>query len=66
LKATKITYWVTTSIIAGMILLSAYNYMSNEEVKVICRRLGFPDYFRIEVPIDKFLVAIALLEPVCR
>lgn len=66
LKATKITYWVTTSIVAGMILLSAYNYMSNEEVKVICRRLGFPDYFRIEVAIAKFLGAIALLAPVGR
>jgi len=64
LKTTKITYWVSTSIVAGMILLSAYNYMTNEEVKVICRRLGFPDYFRIEVAIAKFLGALALLVPV--
>lgn len=64
LKTTKITYWVSTSIIAGMIILSAYNYMTREEVKVICRHLGFPDYFRIEVAVAKFLGALALLAPI--
>ena len=64
LKTTKITYWVSTSIVAGMIILSAYNYMTREEVKVICRHLGFPDYFRIEVALAKFLGALALLAPI--
>jgi len=64
LKTTKITYWISTSIIAGMIILSAYNYMTREEVKVICRHLGFPDYFRIEVAVAKFLGALALLAPI--
>lgn len=64
MKSIKITYWISTCIIAALVFFSGYNYLTREEVKEACHHLGFPDYFRIELAIAKFLAAFALLIPV--
>jgi len=64
MKAIKITYWITTSIVAVMMALSAYMYFTNAEVMENFRRAGFPDFFRVELGIAKIIGAILLLAPV--
>jgi uncharacterized membrane protein YphA (DoxX/SURF4 family) len=46
-----------------MMLMSAFMYFTNPEVTKGFQKVGFPDYFRIELGIAKFLGAIALLLP---
>ena len=64
MKATKITYWVTTSIISLMMTYSAFAYLTKPEMAQAFKHLGFPDYFRIELAIAKVIAAILLLVPV--
>lgn len=47
---------------AGM-LVSAINYFVTEESRIAFSALGFPDFFRIELGIAKFIGAIVLLLP---
>lgn len=61
MKSTKITYWITTSIISLMMVLSAFSYFTNPTVKEGFTHLGFPDYFRIELGTAKILAAVILL-----
>ena len=64
MKATKITYWVSSSLVALMMAFSAYSYLTNPEMKENFARMGFQDYFRIELAIAKLLGAVLLLAPV--
>ncbi|HUM50880.1 MAG TPA: DoxX family protein [Chitinophagales bacterium] len=64
MQKNKIIYWTTTAIISLMMLFSAYNYITNEEMKSGFVHLGFPSYFRIELAIAKILGALVLLIPV--
>jgi uncharacterized membrane protein YphA (DoxX/SURF4 family) len=64
MKVTKITYWVTTSIVALMMAYSCYAYLTQDTVKQGFHHLGFPDYFRVELGIAKLLGAILLIAPV--
>ncbi|TGK81846.1 DoxX family protein [Leptospira noumeaensis] len=59
----KTIYWITTSVIAAMMLFSGYNSLNNAEMIEGFRHLGFPDYFRIELGIAKLLGAIVLIVP---
>jgi len=63
MKSTKITYWITTSIISLMMIFSAFSYFTNPAVKDGFAHLGFPDYFRIELGLAKIIAAIVLLAP---
>lgn len=63
-KAIQITYWISTALVALMMVFSAYSYFTNPEVKQGFQHVGFPDYFRIELGIAKLLGAIILLVPV--
>ena len=63
MKATKITYWTSTIIIAIMMAFSAYSYFTNPVVKQGFLHLGFPDYFRVELAIAKLIGAVLLLIP---
>ncbi len=63
MKTTKITYWISTAIIAIMMSFSAYSYFTNPMVKQGFLHLQFPDYFRIELGIAKLLGAFVLLVP---
>lgn len=60
MKATKITYYITTGLLSLAMAFSAFAYLSNPALKEGFQHLGFPDYFRIELAIAKGLAAIAL------
>ncbi len=61
MKSTKITYWISTSIISLMMVFSAFSYFTNPAVKDGFTHLGFPDYFRIELGMAKLIAAVILL-----
>lgn len=63
MKALKITYWVTTSLVAAGMLVSFFNYMFNPIMKAGYAHIGFPDWFRVELGVAKLLGAIALIIP---
>ena len=58
-----ILYWVSTSLIAAIILLSAGSYIFHQGTIEGVRALGFPDHFRIQLAVMKTLGAITLLLP---
>jgi hypothetical protein len=64
MKKNKIIYWITTGIIAFMMLFSAYSYFAKPEVAAGFKHLGFPDYLRVELAIAKILGALVLIIPV--
>jgi hypothetical protein len=63
MKATKITYWITTSIITLMMLYTAYAYFTQPVIEQAFHHLGYPDYFRVELAIAKIIGAILLIAP---
>jgi hypothetical protein len=59
-KKNKTLYWVAKGFISFFMLFSAYfSFTHGEDL----RKLGFPDYFRIELTIAKIIGAIILLLP---
>ena len=60
----KITYWVTTSLVALMMTYSAFAYLTQPVMNEAFRHLGYPSYFRIELAIAKLGGAVLLLVPV--
>lgn len=64
MKATRIIYWILTSIVALMMLFSTYAYLSDPKIAQAFIHLGFPAYFRIELAIAKAIGALVLLLPV--
>jgi hypothetical protein len=63
MKTIKITYWVTTAIVALMMFYSAYAYLTQAAMQQAFHHLGYPDYFRVELAIGKLIGAILLLAP---
>lgn len=63
MKAIKITYWVTTSIVTFMMLFSSYSYFYTPMAIDGFKHLGFPDFFRIELGVAKLLGALVLIFP---
>lgn len=63
MKKDKLIFWITTSIISLMMLFSAFNYLTNDEMKAAFTHLGFPSYFRVELAIAKILAAFAIIIP---
>jgi hypothetical protein len=63
LKSLKITYGITTVIFAGMMLFSAYSYLTNPVMADGFRHLGFSDSFRVELAVAKIIGALVLLIP---
>lgn len=66
MKGLKIGYWITTGLLSTMMLLSAYAYFTNEDVKMAFTHVGFPDFFRIELGAAKLIGAIVLLLPLAQ
>lgn len=64
MRTTKIIYYSSTGLISLAMLFSAYAYLAKPELKGAFQHLGFPDYFRIELAVAKFLAAIAIWLPV--
>jgi hypothetical protein len=63
MKKDKIIYWITTGIIAAVMLWSAINFSLNEEMRGAFAHLGLPNWFRIELTVAKFLGVLALVIP---
>ncbi|UZR95265.1 DoxX family protein [Chondrinema litorale] len=63
MNAKKITYWISTGIVTLMMLFSAFMYLSSEEMVANFQHLGFPQYFRVELAIAKFIGAAILIIP---
>ncbi|HSZ71437.1 MAG TPA: DoxX family protein [Cytophagaceae bacterium] len=63
MKAQKITYWITTGIFSAMMLLSAFMYLTSDEIKANFIKIGFPSFFRVELAVAKFIGALVLLVP---
>lgn len=64
MKRLKITYWISTALVALMMVYSAFAYLTKPEMAFAFHHLGFPDYFRVELAIGKFIGAILLLAPI--
>ncbi|MBS1684501.1 MAG: DoxX family protein [Bacteroidetes bacterium] len=64
MKRDKIIYWAVTVIISGMMVMSAYMYLTADTVREGFVHLGFPTYFRQELAIAKIIGAVLLLAPV--
>jgi putative oxidoreductase len=60
MKQNKIVYWIAKGFLIFFIAFSAYFTYIQPEGFI---KLGFPDYFRIELVIAKAIGAIALLLP---
>lgn len=56
-------YWLVTGAVALFMVKSACVYLTQPAVQVECQRLGFPDYFRVELAVAKLLGVLALLLP---
>jgi len=66
MKTNKIVYYISTGIISIMMIYSSIVYLTQEELVATFRHLGFPDYFRIELAIAKFISAVLLWIPANR
>jgi hypothetical protein len=64
MKAINITYWITTSIVAFMMLFSVYAYLTNPDMSAAFQHLGYPDHLRVTLAIAKFIGVALLLAPV--
>lgn len=64
MKKARIAFWLTTVIVALMMLYSGSLYLTSPEMKEGFVYLGFPSFFRIELGIAKLIGAVVLLLPV--
>jgi DoxX-like family len=63
MKKDKIIYWISTGIIAAMMLMSAFMYFTNPQVAEGFQKMGFGDWFRIELGVAKIIAALVLVIP---
>ncbi|WP_103020481.1 DoxX family protein [Salinibacter altiplanensis] len=63
---TKYLYWGSTSLVALFMMVSATLYFVADGPAAAFKRLGFPDYFRIELGIAKLAGAVVLVAPLPR
>lgn len=63
MKKDKIIFWISTGLIAAMMLFSAYSYFTSEDIKGAFAHLGFPDYFRLQLGAAKAAGAVLLIIP---
>src|SRR5215813_2181499 len=63
-KATAIVYWIATALFCLQMGFTAYAQLRLPQVAEAFTRLGFPDYFRVELTWAKFLGVLLILAPV--
>lgn len=56
-------YWISTTILSAFLLWSAYSYFFSEATIQGVRELGFPDFFRLQLGMLKFIAVPVLLIP---
>jgi len=62
----KYVYWGSTALIGVLMLLSGTMYFVAEAPAETIERLGFPDYFRVQLGVAKIVGGVALLAPLPR
>jgi hypothetical protein len=62
-NATTIAYWLVTALFCLQITFTAYAQLRLPQVAEAFTRLGFPDYFRVELSWAKLLGVVLLLAP---
>ena len=63
-KGIVIGFWVVTALFCLQIGFTAYAQLRLPQVAEAFNHLGFPDYFRVELSLAKFLGVVLLLAPV--
>jgi hypothetical protein len=63
-KSIAIGFWASTSLLCLQLAFTAYAQLSLPQVAEAFTRLGFPDYFRVELAWAKLLGVVLLLAPV--
>ena len=63
-KGIVIGFWTVTALFCLQIGFTAYAQLSLPQVAEAFTRLGFPDYFRVELALAKLLGVVLLLAPV--
>jgi hypothetical protein len=63
-KGTVIAFWIVTALFCLQIGFTAYAQLQLPQVAEAFTRLGFPDYFRVELALAKLLGVVLLLAPV--
>jgi len=63
-KARNIVYWIITVLLCLQLGFTAYAQLRLPQVAEAFTRLGFPNYFRVELAWAKLLGVMALLAPV--
>lgn len=64
--SSKYVYWGATGLVAAFMLFSGVMYFVAEAPAATFERLGFPDYFRVQLGIAKIIGAMALVAPLPR
>lgn len=62
----KYVYWGSTILVAVFVLFSGVMYFVAQAPVETFERLGFPDYFRVQLGIAKLIGGLALLSPLPR
>jgi hypothetical protein len=63
-KTKIIVYWIATALFCLQMSFTAYAQLLLPQVAEAFARLGFPDYFRVELSLAKLLGVVLLLAPV--
>ena len=63
-KAIVIGFWTVTALFCLQIGFTAYAQLSLPQVAEAFTKLGFPDYFRVQLAVAKLLGVLVLLAPV--
>lgn len=63
-RATHIAYWIATALFCLQMGFTAYAQLGLPQVAEAFTRLGFPDYFRVELSWAKLLGVALLFAPV--
>jgi hypothetical protein len=66
MKEIKTVYWLSTGLFSLIMLVIASGYLASEQLKAAFNNLGFPEYFRTELAVAKFVGVIGLLLPVVK
>jgi len=62
-RGTVIAYWTFTALFSVQMGFTAYAHLCLPQAAQVFARLGFPDYFRIELCIAKLVGIAVLLAP---
>ncbi|HAA13730.1 MAG TPA: DoxX family protein [Cytophagales bacterium] len=59
----KTIYWISTLLTAVYLTWSAYSYLFSQAMIEGLKKFGFPNFFRIELAVLKFIAVVILLIP---